>query len=49
MNKKFKTSKKVKQLNEQMSRTELQEILEGLTDDELIEVCDWLLTLQRTP
>lgn len=49
MIKKFKNTKKVKQFNEQMSKQELQDLLWGLTDEELIKVCDWLLTLQRTP
>jgi hypothetical protein len=49
MIKKFKNTKKVKQINEQMSKQELQDLLWGLTDEELIEVCDWLLNLQRTP
>jgi hypothetical protein len=49
MIKKFKNTKKVKQLNEQMSKQELKDLLWDLTDEELIKVCDWLLNLQRTP
>lgn len=49
MNKKFKTSKKVKTNNNKMTKQEFKKLVSGLTPDELSQVYDWLSNQQRTP
>jgi hypothetical protein len=48
MIKKFKNSKKIKK-QALMSKQEFYSLVEGLTDEELSQVYDWLSNRQRTP
>jgi hypothetical protein len=46
---KIKKIKKTEKNNNPISYREFKELLSGLTDEELTQVCDWLSSRQRMP
>lgn len=46
--KKIKPPKKDNTNNKGLSKEEFNELMSGLTDEELNQVCDWLLNPQRS-
>ena len=47
MPKKLNKIKQPKKENNAMSKKEFNDLLSGLTDEELNQVCDWLLNLRQ--
>ena len=49
MTKKYKNCKKMKVKEAQMSKQDFADLVQDLTDEELNQLYDWLLTRQRKP